>query len=119
LQGAGSGIEILKYANDFAMQRDYGRRMLKIRDLWEQPIRPELAKYQTAGPTKLVYLPPARRKAAVNKAFEYESRYDKNGRPERRWSVGAVLVWGVVALVLGLAGKAFVLPSILPQLIGK
>jgi len=55
----------------------------------------------------------------MNKAFEYESRYDRSGRPERRFSVGAVFVWGVVALVLGLAGKALVLPSILPQLIGK
>jgi hypothetical protein len=51
----------------------------------------------------------------MHKAFEYESRFDKNGRPERRWSVGPVLIWGIVALVLGLAGKAFVLPSVIPQ----
>jgi hypothetical protein len=55
----------------------------------------------------------------MQKAFEYESEYDKYGRPKRRWSVGAVLIWGIVALVLGLAGKAFVFPSALPQLFGK
>jgi hypothetical protein len=42
----------------------------------------------------------------MHKAFGYESRFDRNGRPERRWSVGPVLIWGVVALVLGLAGEA-------------
>lgn len=51
-----------------------------------------------------------------HKAFEFASRFDRNGRPERRWSIGPVLIWGIVVLVLGLAGKAFVLPSVLPYL---
>ena len=55
----------------------------------------------------------------MQKALEYESKFDRNGRPERRFSIGPALVWGLVAVVLGLAGKTFVLPSILPQLLGK
>jgi hypothetical protein len=55
----------------------------------------------------------------MHKAFDYESKFDRNGRPERRLSIGPVLIWGLVALVLGLAGKAFILPSVLPQLLGK
>ena len=56
----------------------------------------------------------------MHKAIEYEVKFGKDGKPsERRWSIGPVLIWGLVAVVLGLAGKAFVLPSILPQLLGK
>jgi hypothetical protein len=55
----------------------------------------------------------------MNKAFEYESKFDRNGRPERRFSIGPALIWGFVAIILGLAGKTLVLPSILPQLLGK
>ena len=56
----------------------------------------------------------------MHKAIEHESKY-KNGKlVERRWSVGPILIWGLVALVLGLAGKTFVLPSaVLPRLLGR
>jgi hypothetical protein len=55
----------------------------------------------------------------INKAFEYESKYKDEKLIERRWSVGAVLVSGFVALVLGLAGKALVPPSWLSGLLGR
>ena len=56
----------------------------------------------------------------MHKAIEYEVKYGKDGQPcEWRWSIGPVLIWGVVSLVLGVAGKAFVIPSVLPQLFGK
>jgi hypothetical protein len=54
----------------------------------------------------------------MNKAFEYESKYKDGKLIERRWSVGPILVSGVVALVLGLAGKAFIPASLLPRLFG-
>jgi hypothetical protein len=56
---------------------------------------------------------------AMNKAFEYESKYKDGKLIERRWSVGPILVSGFVVLVLGLAGKALVLPSLLPRLLGR
>jgi hypothetical protein len=52
-----------------------------------------------------------RRVVMMNKAFEYESKYKDGKLVERRWSVGPILVSGLVALVLGLAGKALVSPS--------
>lgn len=55
----------------------------------------------------------------MNKAFEYESKYKDEKLIERRWSVGALLVSGFVALVLGLAGKALVPPSWLSGLLGR
>jgi hypothetical protein len=54
----------------------------------------------------------------MHKAIEYGVKFGKDGKPsERRWSIGPVLIWGLVALVLVLAGKAFVLPSVLLQLL--
>ena len=46
----------------------------------------------------------------MHKAIEYEVKFGKDWRPptERRWSMGSTLIWGIVALVLGLAGKALV-----------
>jgi hypothetical protein len=55
----------------------------------------------------------------MNKAIEYECKYEDGKLTERRWSVGAILVWGIVALVLGLAGKALVTPSWLAGLAGR
>jgi hypothetical protein len=52
----------------------------------------------------------------MQKALDYELKFDRNGRAIRRISIGPALIWGIVALVLGLAGKTFVLPSVLPQL---
>lgn len=54
----------------------------------------------------------------MQKAFDYELKFDKQGRPERRFSVGQSVIWALVALILGLAGKSVVLPPI-QQLIGK
>jgi len=41
----------------------------------------------------------------MHKAFEYEVKFGKDGRPvERRWSIGPVLITSVVALILALTG---------------
>jgi hypothetical protein len=41
----------------------------------------------------------------MDKAFEYEVRFRKDGKAlERRWSVGPVLITSVVALILSLTG---------------
>jgi hypothetical protein len=43
----------------------------------------------------------------VQKAFEYEVRYGRDGKPaQRRWSVGPVLIVGVIMLILVLTGHA-------------
>jgi len=55
----------------------------------------------------------------MHKALEHESKYKDGKLVERRWSVGPSLIWGLVALALGLAGKTFVLPSVLPHLLGR
>jgi hypothetical protein len=55
----------------------------------------------------------------MHKAIEHESKYKEGKLVERRWSVGSTLIWGLVALVLGLAGKTLVLPSVLPRLLGR
>jgi hypothetical protein len=50
----------------------------------------------------------------MHKAIECETKFGKDGKPvTRKWSVGPILIWGIVALVLGLAGKAIISPSIL------
>jgi len=41
----------------------------------------------------------------MHKAFEYEVKFGRDGRPaERRWSIGPVLVTSIVALILALTG---------------
>ena len=41
----------------------------------------------------------------MHKAFEYEVKFGKDGRPTgRRWSVGPVLITSIVALILTLTG---------------
>ena len=55
----------------------------------------------------------------MNKAFEYEAKYKDGKLIERRWSIGPILISGLVALVLGLAGKALVTPSWVAGLIGR
>lgn len=55
----------------------------------------------------------------MNKAFEYESKYKDGKLVERRWSAGPVLVSGLVALVLGLAGKALIPSSWLAGIVGR
>jgi hypothetical protein len=43
----------------------------------------------------------------VNKAFEYEVRFGKDGKLAlRRWSIGPVLIIGAIVIVLALTGKA-------------
>ncbi len=55
----------------------------------------------------------------MHKAIESKTKFGKDGRPlEREWSVGPVLIWGFVAIILGLAGKAVIPPSIWTHLIG-
>ena len=54
----------------------------------------------------------------MNKAFEWKVRKKrKDGTlEEREGSVGAAVIWGIVSLILGLAGKTLIL---LPHLLGK
>jgi hypothetical protein len=41
----------------------------------------------------------------MHKAFEYEVKFGKDGRPaERRWSIGPVLVTAISGVVLALTG---------------
>ena len=43
----------------------------------------------------------------MNKAFEYEVRYDSKGRlAGRRWSVGPVLITTVAGLILSFTGHS-------------
>jgi hypothetical protein len=50
----------------------------------------------------------------MHKAVEIKVKYGKDGKPtEREWSIGPVFIWGLVAIILGLAGKAVVsIPAI-------
>jgi hypothetical protein len=51
-------------------------------------------------------------------AFEFEETFERDGkRLRRRFSVGGIVVWALVFLVLGLAGKS--LPALLPRLLLK
>jgi hypothetical protein len=51
---------------------------------------------------------------AMHKAIESKTKFGKDGKPiEREWSIGPSVIWGLVAIVLGLAGKAIVsIPAI-------
>ena len=52
----------------------------------------------------------------MQKAFEYESKFDRNGKLlERRWSIGPVLVTSTFALILALTGHT-IWNGILPLL---
>lgn len=56
----------------------------------------------------------------MQKAIEYEIKFGKDGKPvTRKWSVGPILIWGIVALVLGLAGKAVISPAMLQSLLSR
>ncbi len=41
----------------------------------------------------------------MQKAFEYEAKFDRNGRQERRFSIGPALIWGLVALISRSSGQ--------------
>jgi hypothetical protein len=55
----------------------------------------------------------------MQKAIERKARTKhKDGRlVESQWSIGGALVWGIVALVLGLAGKAAISISAIERLL--
>ena len=56
----------------------------------------------------------------MQKAIEYEIKFGKDGKPvTRKWSIGPILIWGIVALVLGLAGKAIISPAMLQSLLSR
>jgi hypothetical protein len=41
----------------------------------------------------------------MHKAFEYEMKYDRSGRPsEKRWSIGPVSITTAAAVLLALTG---------------
>jgi len=53
----------------------------------------------------------------MHKAFESRKKFKDGKVVEHEWSIGPILIWGLVVLVLGLAGKAVVsIPSFSPLL---
>jgi hypothetical protein len=53
----------------------------------------------------------------MNAAFELESEYTADGKiRKRKWSVGGIVVWGIVVLALGLSGYQLIT---LPDSIGS
>ena len=45
--------------------------------------------------------------ANVHKAFEYEVKFGKDGKPTaRRWSIGPILIIAIVVFILAITGHA-------------
>ena len=56
----------------------------------------------------------------MNKAFEYEVRFGKDGKPVlRRWSIGPVLIIGAIVIVLSPDGNCCPWLLVVPRQIAQ
>jgi hypothetical protein len=57
---------------------------------------------------------------SLKNAFELEETFGSDGkRRKRRVSIGGIFVWGIVVVILSLAGRAIIPPSIWTKLLGN